>query len=401
MEPHPDQDKAITALAATIFTTNLGGGAILPIIALYTAHLGLSVQLGGVVIALFAVTRCLAPAVAGHFIDRLDPHPFMAWGIVVFVLASAAQALPVTGVLLVGRAFQGLGVGVVTVTCYTLIARRYTRMNRLRVANARFMVLEMVGAVLGPVVGAEVFRLTGSFAGPFMASALFGTAALAFYLLRKNHIGGSDPVLPHAEKDREGMPFEPSGLWILVLVSAINFILMFIWGSMQFIMPFFALSRGIDVHAVGYFFGALAFGQILTMWLAQRELVNRMPMTALMLTGSLVSLAALTILVRSSGFWTWLGLFWATGAGVGLVFPALPSLAAGTITGKPGRGVGYLEMGGWAGFILGPVVISFLADGEDYARVFHFELVAAYLSPILAIVLSMVRRRAAHTLDKV
>jgi MFS family permease len=396
METHPGKDRAITALAATIFTTNLGGGAILPIIALYTAHLGLSVQLGGVAIALFAVTRCLAPPLAGHFIDRLDPHPFMVWGIVLFILASALQALPVTGILLAGRAFQGLGVGVVTVACYTLIARRYTLIAQLRMANARFMVLEMIGAVLGPVVGAEVFRITGSFSGPFIASALFGAGALALYLLRQNDIGGREPVPAPPDTETERALFAPSGLGILILVSAINFILMFIWGSMQFIMPFFALSRGIDVHAVGYFFGALALGQILTMWLAQRELLNRLPMTAMMLTGSLVSLAALTVLVRSSGFWAWLVLFGATGAGVGLVFPALPSLAAGTIVGKPGRGVGYLEMGGWAGFILGPVVISFLAAGENYARAFHFELVAAYLSPILAIVLSLVRRRAAR-----
>ena len=396
MEPHPGKDKAISALAATIFTTNLGGGAILPVIALYTAHLGLDVQLGGVVIALFAVTRCLAPPVAGHFIDRLDPHPFMAWGIVMFILASAVQALPVTGILLAGRAFQGLGVGVVTVACYTLIARRYSQGGQLRMANARFMVLEMIGAVLGPVVGAEVYRITGSFAGPFIASALFGAGALVLYLVRRNDIGGHKPIPVHSDTSEERGLFAPSGLWILALVSAMNFILMFIWGSMQFIMPFFALSKGIDIHAVGYLFGALAFGQILTMWLAQRELLNRLPMTAMMLAGSLVSLAALTVLVRSSGLWTWLGLFWATGAGVGLVFPALPSLAAGTIVGRPGRGVGYLEMGGWAGFILGPVVISFLAAGEDYARAFHFELVAAYLSPALAITLSIVRRRAAR-----
>ena len=62
-----DKEKAITALAATIFSTNLGGGAILPVIALYTAHLGLSIQAGGVVIALFAVTRALAPPVTEKF----------------------------------------------------------------------------------------------------------------------------------------------------------------------------------------------------------------------------------------------------------------------------------------------------------------------------------------------
>lgn len=396
MEPHPGKDKAITALAATIFTTNLGGGAILPVIALYTAHLGLSIQAGGLVIALFAVTRALAPPVAGHFIDRLDPHPFMGWGILIFIVASAAQAVPRADVLFIGRTVQGVGTGIVTVACYTLISRRYTRTSQLRMANARFMVLEMVGSVLGPVVGAEVFRLSGSFAGPFIASAVFGAVALGLYLVRRDDIGCREPTLPPSQSTREKVQFAPLGLWILVLISAMNFILMFIWGSMQFIMPFFALSRGIGVHAVGYFFGAISFGMIFTMWLTQRELMGRIPTTAMLMSGSLISLVALTVLTRTAGFWTWLVLFWATGAGVGLVFPILPSLAAGTIISRPGRGVGYLEMGGWLGFVLGPVVTAFLAADGNYERAFHLELIAIYLSPVLAIALGMARRRAAR-----
>ena len=396
MDSHPGKDRAITALAATIFATNLGGGAILPVIALYTAHLGLSIKTGGLVISLFAVTRALAPPVAGHFIDRLDPHPFMGWGIVLFILASAVQAVPRADVLFIGRAFQGVGTGVVTVACYTLIARRYREISRLRMANARFMVLEMIGSVLGPVVGAEVYRITGSFAGPFVACALFGTAALALYIPRKNAIGCRQPRETLRESRQASVHFAPGGLQTLLLISAMNFVLMFIWGSMQFIMPFFALSRGIDVHSVGYFFAALSFGMIFTMWLTQRELLGRVPMTAMLLGGSLISLVALTLLVRTGGFWTWLVLFWATGAGVGLVFPILPSLAAGTMVGRPGRGVGYLEMGGWTGFILGPVVTAWLSADGDYARAFYFEVIAIYISPVLAVALGVVHRRTAN-----
>lgn len=396
MERNPQKDPSINALALTIFTINIGGGIIIAIISLYTYHLGISLTLGGLVISLYAITRGISQPIIGHFIDRMDPRPVIIVGITLFIIAFAAPSIPSAIILFIARAFQGIASGIVTVACFTIIARRYFVAHSRRMANARFMALEMIGAILGPVVGSAVFWISGSFSSPFIVCSMFGVIALALFIQRKDEIGGEKPIehIHGEEKRRKKITFAPYGLSILFLIASMNFVVMFVWGSLMFIMPLFAVSIGMQDYSVGYFFGALSFGMIFTVWLAQRNFFGKIPIEFLIVAGSGFALVSLTILIFVTDFWSWILLFWAMGAGVGTLFPILPTMAADAILDRPGQGVSYLEMGGNVGFILGPIISGRLAEGCEFARAFQFEIAASYLLLTIAIILVFIRRKA-------
>lgn len=391
----PRKDLTINALALTIFATNIGGGIILAIIALYTKHLNISLVYGGWVISLFAIARGITQPIIGNYIDRMDPRPVITCGIVIFILSSAAPAVPNALILYVSRALQGVGSGLVIVSCYTIIARRYLDAYMRRIANARFMMLEMAGAVLGPLVGAVVFWVTDSFSTPFIVCSMFGVIAMALYFKNYDAIGGSKPL--HGAEDNPGrknkVVFNPSGLSILILISTMFFVLQFVWGSLQFIMPLYVVDNGMPGHFAGFFFGALSLGMILTILLTEREFFGKTPAEVLIFVGSLFALLCLTFLVLTIDARIWFILFLSMGAGVGMLFPIFPSLAADAIKDRPGQGVSYLEMGGNLGFIIGPVVAGALATGEQYLRAIYFEIGSAYLLIGIAVILIVIRWR--------
>ena len=398
MENDPRKDASITALALTIFATNIGGGIILAIIALYTDYLGINIVLGGVVIALFAITRVVAQPLIGHYIDRMDPRPVIAAGIVLFIVSSAAPAVPSVPILFISRGLQGIGSGLVIVACYTIIARRYLDGYLRRIANARFMVLEMLGAVLGPVVGAFVFWSSGSFSSPFVVCSMFGLISLALFLKNYREIGGEQPLYDHDVQrgGKSGIEFAPSGFWILLMVTIMIFVIQFVWGSLQFIMPLYAVSPEIALpqFSVGFLFGALSLGMIVTVWMLQREVFGTTSSEVLILIGSTCALIGMTVFIFTVDFWIWFVTFLFIGGGAGLLFPMFPTLASEAIVDQPGRGVSYMETGGNIGFILGPIIAGWLASGAAYLRAFYFEIGAAYVLLMTAVGLILIRRRS-------
>jgi len=397
MKPNPQNDFSINAMALTIFTTNIGGGIIISILALYAKHLDISLTLGGLVISLFAITRAISQPIIGHFIDRMDPRPVITVGIVIFTIASAAPAIPNAIILFAARALLGIASGMVIVACYTIIARLYVDAYSRRMANARFMALEMIGSIVGPVLGSVTYWLTGSFSSPFIVCSMFGLIALAIFLKRVRQIGGGAPIIAAHDDDplAEKSAFAPGGLLILLLLSSLNFLLMLVWGGLLLIMPHFADSVGIAGYKAGYLFGALSFGMILSIWMTQRGFFGNRHLEPLILIGSIFSLIPLTVLVFTRSFGVWLLIFWGMGMGVGLLFPLFPSMASEAIRNRPGKGVSYLEMGGNIGFILGPILSSFFVQGDDVSLAFYFEIAVSYITLPGAIALIAVRRRAA------
>jgi MFS family permease len=395
----PRNDFSINAMALTIFTTNIGGGIIISILSLYIKHLGISLTLGGFAISLFAITRGISQPIVGHFIDRIDPRPVITTGIIIFMIASAAPAIPNAAVLFIARALLGIASGMVIVACYTIIARLYEDAHLRRIANARFMALEMIGSIVGPVLGSVTFWLTGSFSSPFIVCSMFGMIALALFLKRVKDIGGDKPppVTKDEEPSRERTTFAPGGFTSLTLLSSLNFTLMFVWGGLMLVMPLFADSVGIAGYKAGYLFGSLSFGMIVSIWLTQREFLGNISIEPLIIVGSFFALIPLTILVFVANFWIWLLIFWAMGMGVGVLFPIFPSMATEAIMNRPGQGVSYLEMGGNIGFILGPIMTSLFVRDSDVSLAFYFEVAVSYVTVPGAIALVLLRRKRARS----
>jgi len=397
----PRNDFSINAMALTIFTTNIGGGIIISILSLYIKHLDISLTLGSFAISLFAITRAISQPIVGQFIDRIDPRPVITTGIVIFMIASAAPAIPNASILFVARALLGVSSGMVVVACYTIIARLYGDAHLRRIANARFMALEMIGSIVGPVLGSVTFWLSGSFSSPFIVCSMFGMIALALFLKRVKDIGGDKPpkVVDEERPSSERATFAPGGLASLLLLSGLNFTLMFVWGGLMLVMPLFADSMGIAGYKAGYLFGTLSFGMILSIWLTQREFLGNMPIGPLIIVGSFFALIPLTVLVFVTHFWLWMLIFLMMGMGVGVLFPIFPSMATEAIINRPGQGVSYLEMGGNIGFILGPILTSLFVRDSDVSLAFYFEVAVSYVTVPGAIALVLLRRKKARSTE--
>jgi MFS family permease len=123
-------------------------------------------ELGG--LSLYAVTfaapmatSVVAYAVAGPWTDRSGPRPAVDTGVVVFVAGLLVAGLaPTMPVLLLGRVVQGLGMGLVGVAMYVVVAHAYPTTLRARA----FTVLSaawVLPALVGPTVAAVAADVVG------------------------------------------------------------------------------------------------------------------------------------------------------------------------------------------------------------------------------------------------
>ncbi len=93
-----------------------------------------------------------AMAAAGGWADRRGPVPPLAAGLVAFVLGTLVCGFaPTMPVLLLGRAFQGLGFGAAIVALYVVIGRAYPEHLRPRVFTA-LSGSWVVPGIVGPLV---------------------------------------------------------------------------------------------------------------------------------------------------------------------------------------------------------------------------------------------------------
>lgn len=149
--------------------------AVATVMPVVSRHLG-DLALYGWVFSAFALSSLVGIVVAGTLADRAPLWPTMLAGLVAFagglVVGGAAPSMPV---LVVGRAVQGLGAGVVPAVAYVAISRGYPDAIRPRM----FAVLStawVVPGLVGPVVAAGV---AGAFGWRWVFLGLLPIVAVA------------------------------------------------------------------------------------------------------------------------------------------------------------------------------------------------------------------------------
>ncbi|WP_131735645.1 MFS transporter [Actinomadura roseirufa] len=107
------------------------------------------------------ITSVLSTVLAGGWVDRSGPSRPLMVGLVTFVGGLAAAGLaPTMWLFVLGRAVQGLGMGVAMVATYVLIARVYPDELRSRVFAA-LSAAWVVPSLIGPAVGGAVAEHAG------------------------------------------------------------------------------------------------------------------------------------------------------------------------------------------------------------------------------------------------
>lgn len=143
-------------------------------------------ELDGVSVYAFAfsalfTTSLLGMVASGQWSDRRGPLPPLAWGIGSFTAGLVLSGTAVTmGIFVLGRAVQGVGVGLLIVALYVTVSRAYPEALRPTIL-ACFAAAWVVPAVVGPLVAGSVTQHL-SWRWVFLGVPLLVVAPLAMVL---------------------------------------------------------------------------------------------------------------------------------------------------------------------------------------------------------------------------
>ena len=160
----------VGGLAVVVFLQWLGASAVIPMLPVYVRREGGSVAVAGAVMASFFVAGVVTQYPAGRLADRFGRRGVLVGGLAVYVVASAAFAIPSSpGVAVVLRGLQGVGAGAAEVASLALVAAVVAETHRGRAfgtiyagATAGMAVGPLVGSVLGAAHMAVIFAGTAA-----------------------------------------------------------------------------------------------------------------------------------------------------------------------------------------------------------------------------------------------
>jgi DHA1 family tetracycline resistance protein-like MFS transporter len=410
------KDKRILTLFAIVFMTQIGAGALLPVLAPFVeARLGATPTQAMLIVAAFYAAQFLAAPTIGKVADRRGRKPvlllcqlgtlFAYAGIIAAerlgavvesgVLGGRIAAWGVTGgvaVLFAARVFDGITGGNVSV------AQAYA--GDISSESERASVLGFIGGatglgyVVGPVFGGILSTI--SMVAPFYAA--IGLTVLTLLLTQLVLAETTRPENSGEETDAATPAFSSSR--VLLIVAAFFSILGF--SALQNIFPLFgvrvlfadpggALTPSLGVGAMLTFVGlVIAVSQIFVI----RPLARTVPLPLLVIGGNLLLMTGATVVYFTSAPLLVLAAFVPFGLGYAVSLTGMQTMMSrGGGASQQGRLLGILQSAISLGYIVGPPVAGFAFVTVGLRSPF---LVAAGAFAIAAMVGSALRSASAQ-----
>jgi EmrB/QacA subfamily drug resistance transporter len=313
--------------------------------------------------AIYLLTSTVSSPLWGRASDIVGRRRLYLWGVVIFLLGSAACGLSHSmTALIAARAFQGLGAGALLPLTLTMIGELYTLAERSRVQSFISGVWGISG-LLGPLLGGWLTEAL-SWRWTFYSSLPFGVAALVIALRALPETGQPRPARldwPGALLFTAGSGLVVWGLeqrqWVLVGVGAVVLVAAIVverrhsdpllpMRALQDRLPrisfagnllggaaYFGVIAYLPLYAQGVSGSPTAAGAILTPMLVgwtltaivTARLVKTVPLARIAQGGFLVLVvmfAALTLAVHAP-LWVTSALGFAVGTGMGFAMLSL------------------------------------------------------------------------------
>jgi MFS family permease len=263
----------------------------------------------------------------------------------------------------------GLGAGMYTTGVFVYLTDISTPANRARYLSLQQGSL-LFGVSIGPVIGGFTAEQWGLRAPFYLLAGLSALSALwAFTQIPEIRVTQPRPVpSPDLTRSREkggigSLLLNPSFLVVCLLTLAI---FLNRAGGRQSIIPLYGADKGLSPSQLGLLFTAIVTTQFFTL-LALGSLSDRFGRKVTILPSVLISLLGLVLFILTNSYWALIlsGLF--IGFGEGLIGPS-PAAFAGDLA-PPGRvalAMGLYRTFGDVGFILGPVLMGWIADISDF-----------------------------------
>ncbi len=376
----------------------MGMGLISPVLPLYARSFGVSITMVGLLITVFGVARFVADIPAGRLADRFGRHAILVAGPLILAVSSVACGLASNyWELLTFRFLQGVGSATYNTAAMIMLADMSTPANRGRVMSL-FQGSSLVGNGLGPTMGGFIAQYWGPSA-PFFVLALFAILAALWSHLRLPETrpalspavvlgGSSGPRSPLAIPGTRlrSLLLDPN----FVLISVVTFgIFLMETGARSQLFPLLASDRLESGAAeIGIGLTIVSVIRIMILFVSGR-LSDRLGRKAVIVPGCLISVAALVMLSQTYSYWFLLLTCVIWGIGAGVAGPT-PAAYVADITPKENyaSAMSLYRTAGDLGFVVGPVLLGWLADvrGYSFSLLFNglFLLLAVCLFQILA-----------------
>lgn len=355
-------DKDIVVLMLLAAAAMAGNGLIVPVMPDYGRMFSDSALWVGMLITIFGVARMLSNLPTGLATRHISARSLMVAGHVALTLGAviAALASDLT-TLLIGRALQGAGSGIFLTTASACIALKSPPDRRGRMM-ALYQSAVFAGAGIGPMIGGYL-AAAGGLRAPFWA---YGVVSLlgAFLVLRISIRLPQAAGAPRASLWRRPAPLVQANLFMAFANGFSR------TAALWYSIPLVATaSYGMGVEMIGLAASVTALANLailpLSGWAVDRFGSHLLPPVS----GALFALGLVMIGYGGSEALFWLG---ATLAGIagGLNGPSIASaLTAITPAEDLGPQFGLQRTISDLGFVLGPLMIGFLADHLGFSAV--------------------------------
>jgi DHA1 family multidrug resistance protein-like MFS transporter len=371
------------------FFNMVGMSIVSPILPLYSKSFGVSYAVASLAISANAFGRLLTDIPVGVAADRWGRRPMMLAGTLIITAMALANAnAPNFSWFLVFRFFQGVGSAMWMTTRQTLLADILRPEERGRIMGY-FQAFMLLGSSAGPTIGGWVASIYG-LAAPFYFYAATGllTTLLTFFLIFEPegvvHAGGG----AHSFSFGDAMRLLRNSTYAMACLATFTVFFQRSGIRTNMVPLFGANVLGLDEAAIGTVISYSTLANLLlTVPMGYAiDLLGRKPVIVF---NMIIMAVADVAFVFSGDYWGMSIAAVALGiasAGAGQAPLALATDAA--YNERRGLAMGVYRLIGDVGSMLGPILLSAIADYTDLRTPFYVMAVILIFNALMVAVLA-------------
>lgn len=352
----------------------VGFGMIAPILPLYARSFDVSTALVGMLITAFGLARVFANLPTGRLADRIGRRPLILTGPIVTIVGALLAGFAPSFWLLVGARFvQGLGSAISATASMAVLADISTTETRGRIMSV-FQGSLLIGASLGPSIGgvlAGVVGLRGVFfvyAGIALVVAIWARLRVFETLDLSNAPQPAPSRAGRLDRSEGGVASLLTNASFLA-ISLVSIAIFFTrTGTRATIVPLVGVERlGLSTIGIGNVLTAGSVLNVLALPIAGWS-IDRFGRKRTIVPSTIVTSFGVFLFAISPNITTFVAAAMVLGLGTGIAGPAPAAYVADLAKGKSyGMTMGLFRTVSDLGFVVGPVLLGWLADRQSFA----------------------------------
>lgn len=391
------QNEMLLILSSSVMVIMVGMSMIAPVLPLYGRSFGVSAAMVGLLVTSFGLARVVTNLPAGRVSDRIGRRPVLIAAPLVTTVGAVLAGFSTTfWLLVVARFIQGIGSAMLATAAMSTLADISTPDTRGRLMTI-FQGSLLLGTSFGPGLGGLVAEYFGPRAVFFVYGALAFVMTFWIYSRVTETVTGtgSRAATAGAKRKAEAAPGR-STTWRMLTslnflaVSLVSFGIFFTrTGARTTIVPLVGAERlSLSESSIGVVLTVAAVFNVLALpvagWGIDRLGRKRVIVPAMAITASSVFLFA--IAPNPAVFFVAAAIL---GIGTGIAGPAPAAYVADLARGHNyGSTLGLFRTVSDIGFVIGPVLLGWIADHQSYAISLHMNvallLIAGLIFAIIA-----------------